>query len=433
MESNRELMSSLRQLPIARLPRVACYTNTRLGHLPESAMMSDATDSPAHPLSERTLYLMAAACGFSAANIYYNQPLLVDFAAYFHATPAQVGWIATAAQVGYGLGLFFFLPLGDRIERRRLVLGLSVACLLLLIGMACAPTLPLVIAAQLLVGITAMSAQIMIPLGVELTPPARRGHTVGIMMGGLLCGIVGARFVGGLIGDHFGWRAMFGLAATIMLALTFALRAGLPHHAPTQHIAYPALMRSLLHLMLTQPRLWPASLASGLTFGCFAVFWTTLSFLMEARFGLGAREAGMFGLLGLIGAGGAPLAGKLTDRHGSALTIWIALALCLAAFVLMGFWVTLPSLVLGVVMMDIGVQSTQVAGQAHVISLLPEARSRLNCIYMVTRFAGAAAGSALGAWAWTRHGWDGVCGVAIAMTVLAMGVHGFAQRSRAEE
>lgn len=162
-------------------------------------------------LPDRTLLLMAAACGISAANIYYNQPLLVDFATQFGVGAAQAGWVATAAQVGYGLGLFLFLPLGDLMERRSLVLRLTGACIVLLAGMACAPSLAWLVAAQLLVGLTAMSAQVLIPLAVELTPPVRRGRTVGVLMGGLLCGILGARAVSGFVGDHFGWRAMYAL------------------------------------------------------------------------------------------------------------------------------------------------------------------------------------------------------------------------------
>ncbi|MES2462570.1 MAG: MFS transporter [Armatimonadota bacterium] len=373
--------------------------------------------------SERTLWLMAAACGASAANIYYNQPLLGDFAAYFNAPPTEAGWVAVAAQTGYGIGLLFFLPLADLVERRRLVLLLVSACVVLLVGTALAPTLPVLVLLQLLVGMTAMGSQILIPLAVDMTPIEKRGHTVGILMGGLLGGVLLARTVAGIVSDHLGWRAMYALAAVIMLTMLFLLRVGLPHRPPVLRIRYGVLMGSLWHLLRTQPRLWSASIVSALSFGGFTAFWTTLSFLMISRFHRGATEAGLFGIVGLIGALGAPLAGRLADRKGTAFTVTLALLSSLAAFVLMGVWVTIPALIVGVLLMDLGVQSVQVAAQAKVISLVPEARSRLNSLYMVTRFAGGAGGSLIGAAAWSEFRWHGVCIAAVALTALALLVH----------
>jgi predicted MFS family arabinose efflux permease len=374
-------------------------------------------------LSERTLWLMATACGASAANIYYNQPLLGDFAAYFAATPTQAGWVAVAAQTGYGVGLLFFLPLADLVEKRRLVLLLVSACVVLLAGAALAPTLPFLIALQLLVGKTAMSSQILIPLAVEMTAPEKRGHTVGILMGGLLGGILLARTLAGIVSDHLGWRAMYALAAGMMLTMAFLLRAGLPHRPPVLALRYATLMGSLRHLLITQPRLRAASLVSALSFAGFTAFWTTLSFLMIERFHRGATEAGLFGIVGLIGALGAPLAGRLSDRRGVSFTVTLALLSSLAAFALMGIWVTIPGLIVGVLLMDLGVQSVQVAAQAKVISLLPEARSRMNSLYMVTRFIGGAGGSFLGAAAWSAYRWPGVSAAALSLTALALLVH----------
>ena len=384
--------------------------------------MPDEIDEPKR-LSERTLWLMAAACGASAANIYYNQPLLGDFAAYFRATPTAAGAVAVAAQSGYGLGLLFFLPLADLVDRRRLVLLLMGACVALLLATALAPTLPVLILLHLLVGTTAMSAQILIPLAVEMSPSEKRGHVVGILMGGLLGGILLARTVSGIVGDHGGWRAMYGLASGMMLVMGLLLRAGLPHRAPTLQIKYGALMGSLWHLARTQPRLWLASLVSALSFGSFTAFWTTLSFLMKVQFHRGASEAGMFGIVGLIGALGAPLAGKLSDRKGVELTVTLALFSSLIAFALMWLWPTIPGLIAGVLLMDLGVQSVQVGEQAKVIALLPDARSRINSLYMVTRFVGGAGGSLLGAVAWSSGHWPGVCAAALLLTIAALIIH----------
>ena len=401
-----------------------CVPAMSLDVTPAEAALTDPTATgPAVALPRGTLWLMAIACGASAANIYYNQPLLGDFAKSFGASAFGAGLIATAAQVGYGVGLLFFVPLGDRLERRRLVLALTGACAVLLVATALAPTLPALIACQLLVGVTAMSAQLLIPLAVDLTPPAQRGGTVGTLMSGLLLGILLARTVAGVVGDHVGWRWMFGLAAVVMLALAGALYRGLPRRAPTLALSYGQLMASLVVLLRTQPTLWVASVVSAISFGCFTGFWTVLSFLMAERFGRGATEAGLFGIVGVIGALGAPLAGRLTDRRGPTVTVAVALALTIASFALMWGWATLAGLIVGVLLMDLGVQSIQVAAQSTVIALVPDARSRVNTLYMVARFVGGAAGSAIGAAAWTGHRWPGVCAAAIASLVVASVVH----------
>ncbi|HEX8322385.1 MAG TPA: MFS transporter [Tepidisphaeraceae bacterium] len=366
---------------------------------------------------------MAAACGTAAANIYYNQPLLGDFAKQFNVDPSRAGLVATASQVGYGIGILFFVPLGDLLERRRVVLTLAYACTLLLVCTGAASSLTMLIIAQGLVGITAMSAQLLIPLAVDLSPPHKRGHTVGVLMAGLLCGLLLARTLGGFVGDHFGWRAMFYLAAGIMFATGVVLHLTLPHRRPTLSMNYGQLMTSLIDLLRTQPTLRRASLISGASFASFTAFWTTLSFLMHDRFGRGATEAGLFGVIGLAGALAAPLAGKLSDRRGPAFTVTIAMLLSIASFVLMAGWVSIAGLIVGVLLLDLGVQSVQVAAQSEVMALVPDARSRLNTIYMVARFIGGAAGSAAGAFAYTHGGWTATCAAAIGVLVVGTIVH----------
>lgn len=372
---------------------------------------------------------MAAACGASAANIYYNSPLLSDFQKFFHSTTEHAGLVATAAQVGYGIGLLLFVPLGDIVERRKVVLWLTAVCTALLLVMAAAPTLNALVVAQLLVGITAMSAQLLIPFAIDLTPPERRGHTVGVLMAGLLSGLLLARTVAGYVGEHFGWRTMFVIGAAVLAVLWVVLHLELPHRAPAARLSYGRLMRSLIELPRRHPQIWPASIVSALSFGSFMVFWTALSFLMVEHFHRGASEAGLFGIVALLGVFAAPAAGKLSDRRGPAFTVWICLAASAAAFGLMWGWTTIPALVIGVVLMDVGVQCIQVACQSKVMSLAPEARSRMNTLYMVMRFIGGAAGSTLGAVAWARGGWPAVCAVAIGLTVLAAVIHLFGTRA----
>jgi predicted MFS family arabinose efflux permease len=387
------------------------------------ALLSSPNYSDPVGVSDRTLWVMAAACGTAAANIYYNQPLLGAFATYFHASETQAGMIATAAQIGYGTGIFFFVPLGDLMERRKLVLLLTAACCVLLVGAATAPTLWLLVLFQLLVGIAAVASQVLIPLAIDLSPPARRGHTVGILMAGLLVGILLARTVAGFVAAFAGWRATYYMASGVMFIMWFILRASLPHRASSLKMSYGRLLHSMLELLSTQPQLWVASLVSGLSFGAFSAFWTALSFLMKVQFHRGSAEAGLFGIVGIAGAMAAPFAGKLSDRRGPRFTITVSVLSSAAAFVVMGWWVTIASLIVGVLLMDMGVQALQVAEQATVMALVPGARSRINKLYMVARFLGGASGSALAAVAWSHYQWTGVCAVCIAMMIAAMAVH----------
>lgn len=397
-----------------------------------NTITSSHTREPAEGgLSRRTLWLMAASCGICVANVCYNQPLLGDIASYFHATAAQVGWVAMASQAGYGLGLLLLLPLGDILERRRLVQTIIGLCAGVLALTAVAPTLGLFIAGNLLVGVTSMASQILIPFAVELSPPERRGHTVGVMMTGLLGGILLARTLAGFVGDRLGWRAMYGLATLLMIGLACALQGRLPHRRPTTRMPYGRLMASLWQVLRTQPRLWRPSIVTALSFGSFTAFWTTLAFVMQDHFHLGASATGLFGLVGLAGALAAPHAGRLADRRGASFTVVLALIASLAAFGLMSVWLTIPGLIFGVMLMDVGVQTVQVSEQGTVLALMPEARSRLNTLYMVARFIGGAIGSLAGAYAWTYGRWPSVCAVAFAMNALALGIHWIALRRRA--
>lgn len=374
-------------------------------------------------LSKRQLGLMTVASGITVANIYYNQPLLGQFASTFHADVQSVGLVSTATQAGYGCGILFLLPLGDLVNRARLVLLLVNLCGLFLAVTAFSSGLSFLIAAHFLVGVTAISAQILIPFAVEHSAPERRGHTVGLLFGGLLYGILLGRVVGGVMEEFLGWRVLYGAAAVAMFILGLALRGSLPRQLPVQTLSYPQLMRSLFTLAATQPVLRRSALMSGLSFAGFTGFWTVLSFLMAEHFQLGAMAAGLFGLVGAVGAWTAPSLGRLTDRKGPAFTIGLALAISAAAFAVMGWWVSLPVLIVGVVVMDVGVQAFQVAAQSRVITLLPDAVSRLNSLYVAGRFIGGAAGSALAALVWARWNWTGFCVLAVGFNLAAGLVH----------
>ncbi len=354
--------------------------------------------------------VLAVAAGTSVGNLYLLQPLLPAVARGFATTPRAVGLVSMLTQVGYGAGMFFFIPLGDVLPRRRLMLALLGAVSVALLATAAASRLALLGAASLAVGMTTVVPQLAVPLAADLAPPEVRGRAVGTVMGGLLAGILLARTVSGFVGAYLGWRAVYVLAAALMIALGAGLRALLPESRPEASLPYPALLRSLFTLAREEPVLREATALGALGFASFSVFWSTLAFLLEARHGLGPDAAGLFGILGAAGALAAPLIGRLADRTSARANGGVALLVALAGYgVFAATGGALAGLVAGVLLLDVGVQGSHVSNLARVHARRPEARSRMNTIYMVGYFAGGALGTAIGAWAWGAFRWPGVC------------------------
>lgn len=369
------------------------------------------------------LALLALTAGATVANIYLLQPLLAIVAREFATTPRAVGVVSMLTQVGYGSGMFFFVPLGDVLERRRLMLVLLGAATVALLAAAAAPSLPLLALASLAIGVTSVVPQLAVPLAAHLAPPAERGRAVGTVMGGLLVGILLARTASGFLGAHLGWRAVYFIAAGLMLVLAAALRGFLPRSPPEVSLPYPALLRSLFTLFAEEPVLREAALLGALGFAAFSVFWSTLAFFLEARLGLGADVAGLFGVLGAAGALAAPLVGRRADRTSPRASAGLMLAIALAGFgALAATGHHLAGLVVGVLLLDVGVQGNHVSNLARVHARRADARSRMNTVYMVTYFVGGAAGTAVGTWAWTGHGWAGVCAAGAGLVLAALGV-----------
>ena len=370
---------------------------------------------------------MAVACAVSVANLYYCQPLLSDIGASLGVGPRQIGYLPMWTQAGTALGMFAFVPLGDMLPRRGLIVAMSLAIALAASLMALAPGIALVNLAGFAIGLTTIVPHLVLPFAAKLAPAERRGHVVGIVLGGLLIGILLARVVSGYVGDVFGWRAMYWAAAGSMVALAAALRLGLPIDTPDLNLHYRQLVASIWHLARTEPVLREAAITGGMLFGAFSTFWTTLIFFLATPpYHFGARTAGLFGLVGAAGALIAPWAGRLSDRRGPAFAVTVAILTTLASWLVFGAAGThLWALIAGVVILDLGVQAGHVANQTRIYALIPEARSRLNTVYMVSYFLGGALGSALGAYAWTRSGWSGVCvaGALQCAVALAARVH----------
>ncbi|MFC6225477.1 MFS transporter [Hymenobacter artigasi] len=401
--------------------------------LTEPAPAAVSPPLPLRRLDGALVWLMALTCGLVVANIYYNQPLLAAIGRTFHLSDSSASLVATATQVGYTLGMLFVVPLGDMLERKRLILIMllgAAACL----GLAAfAPSFALLAGASILLGICSAVPQLLLPMAAHLAPEADRGRIVGRIMSGLLIGILASRTLSGYVGAHLGWRAMFEIAAGLMLALLGLLAWRLPRDQPNFAGSYGSLMKSLLTLTSTLPALRRSALVGGLLFAAFSVFWTTLTFFLEGpAYQYGSDVVGFFGLIGAMGALAAPLAGKVADTRGPDFTIGVGILLALAAYVLMGLTgFHLAGLVLGVILLDVGVQSVHISNQTKVFSLVPEARSRLNTVYMTGYFTGGSLGSVAGGLAWVHGGWAGVCMLGGAFTGAAYLVSRFYGRNSA--
>jgi len=373
-------------------------------------------------ISPRLVLLLAVAAAATVANLYYAQPLLPEMARSLGVSARAVGWVPVLTQVGYAIGLFLFIPLGDAVERRRLILLLVGASAAALLAASAAPGVATLSMACLAVGFFTVVPHVAVPLAAHLAAPSQRGRVIGLIMSGILAGILLARTVAGLVGGALGWRAVYAIAAAGMVSLALALRRLLPPSPPERQVRYGELLASLVPLVRAEAELRQPSLIGAMIFGAFSVFWTTLAFFLETPpYHWGAEGAGLFGLIGLTGVFAAPLVGRLADRRGARFATGVSLLLALASFGVLGLLGrTLPGLVLGVVLLDVGVQSAHVGNLARIHALDPAARSRRNTVYMVAYFAGGALGTWLGVRAWTRFGWTGVSAAGAGFVLLAL-------------
>lgn len=373
-------------------------------------------------LGRGLIFAMAAAGGLAVANVYYNQPLLGLIEHSYPGSPA-IGLIPTATQLGYAIGLFFLVPFGDLVERRSAIVTQFMLLAGALVLAALAKTTFALIAASLVLGVAATVAQQIVPFAAILSPPARRGAVVGTVVSGILCGILLSRTLAGFVGAHFGWREMFWLSVPLAIIAGLLMRFALPRHYPSTALTYPDALKSLFHMWAEEPALRRATYTQAALFASFTIFWTILSLrLLEPSFGYGAEVAGIFGIIGAAGIFAAPLAGRIADRKGPHMVVASSAVATLLSWAIFGIWGTVAGLVVGVVVLDVGVNSALVANQHQIFQIRPEARSRLNTLFMTGMFIGGSLGSLGATAAYHLGGWNWVCVYGGLLALVAIGL-----------
>ncbi|MGA9651095.1 MFS transporter [Pedobacter sp.] len=362
-------------------------------------------------LKRADILLMAFCTGLIVANIYYCQPLVILIAKDFKISESYAGHITYLTQIGYAVGLFLLVPLGDMLERKKQILTTTAIAIVSLLLAAISKNFILLQIASVFIGITSIVPQLILPLAANLSNDEERGKNIGIIMSGLLVGILGSRAISGTVGDLLGWRAVFFMAAILCGLLMFLMAKRLPQSLPTFKGNYKALMQSMFGYIKTQPVLRETSIINFFAFAIIMAFWTTMVlFLANEPFKFQAYQIGLFGIAGAAGALAAPLVGKISGKGNPRKNLKIGFALQLASALL--FYFTGSNLfvfILGVILIDIAQQAIHVTNQTRIYTLVPEARNRLNTIFMSVSFIGASCGSALGLWLWDKGGWALFC------------------------
>ena len=376
------------------------------------------------PLKSSVVLLFAIACGLAVSNVYYAQPLLDAMAEAFAMSPASIGIVITLTQIGYGIGLVLLVPLGDLLNRRRLIVTQTLLSAVALLMIALAPNSLWLLLGMTLTGLLAVVTQVLVAYAATLAIPAQRGRVVGVVTSGIVVGILLARTVAGAMADLAGWRAIYLLSAGLTLLMAILLLRVLPRHESARpSSAYGALIVSVFRLFKQEPVLRQRAILALLTFASAMVLWTPMVLPLAAPpLSLSHSEIGLFGLAGAAGALAAARAGHLADRGLGQWVSSVSLLLMLASWLPIALTQSsLWALLLGVITLDLGLQAVHVTSQSMIYSVRPEAQSRFTAGYMLFYSIGSAVGSILSTATYAWVGWSGVCLLGAAINALALG------------
>ncbi|GLK89709.1 MFS transporter [Pseudomonas turukhanskensis] len=389
--------------------------------------------SPTHLTMTRGMVLLFAfCCGVIVANIYYSQPIIELIAPDIGLSATAASLIVSLTQIGYALGMLFLVPLADLLENRKLMIVTALVSVASLLAAAFTTQPHAFLLVSLMIGLSTVSVQILIPLAAHLAPEASRGRVVGGIMGGLLLGILLARPLSSLIADHFGWRAVFMVAAAVMTAIVVILATTMPRRQPDHSATYGQLLLSLGNLFKREPVLRQRAMMQGCMFATFSLFWTAVPLELARNHGLSQTQIALFALVGAIGAVAAPIGGRLADAGHTRVTTRLALVLAVLCFLPAFFPPTnsVIALALTGVVLDFCVQMNMVLGQRAIYALDASSRGRLNALYMTAIFVGGALGSALASALFDHTGWLGIVALGSAFPLLALAVFVLSERKR---
>ena len=364
-------------------------------------------------LTNQVTFLLALTCGVVVANMYYIQPIGTQIAQAFQVSIGSIGFVTMLTQLGYALGLLFLVPLGDVVDRRKLIIRVAALSSLSLSAAFFAPSFFLFALSSFFIGLLSIVAQIIIPYAAVMAGPANRGKVTGRMLGGLLTGILLSRTISGFIASAASWRTVYLIAVIFVLALVVLLQLKLPktviHTQTSNRLTYLGSLKSLPKLIKSQPLLREATVNGFFMFATFSIFWSTLIFFVSSpAYYWGPKEVGILAIFGLSGAFVAPIIGRLSDYYPERKIVLIGLLMQFGSFILLflgGTHVVL--LILAIIVLDIGTQFGQVANQTRVQNLGEEASNRNNTVFMFFYFIGGSLGSLIGTLMWQNYGWSG--------------------------
>ena len=368
------------------------------------------------------LLILAIISGLAVANLYYNQPLLNDICRDLRVSEFTANLITMVTQIGYALGLLFIIPLGDLYSRRRIIVINFSLLSISMLSIALSESIWFVLASSLVTGICSVMPQIFIPIASQFSRPEDKSKNVGILVSGLLTGILGSRVISGMVGEYWGWRTMYYLAAVIMFVCIFIVLRVIPDMSVNYKGTYKDLMHSLLTIFRQRPDIRLSSLRAGLCFGSFLALWACLAFkLSGAPLYAGNNVIGLLGLCGVAGALTASIVGRYVRILGVKRLNYIGCMIIMFSWAIMYiFQDTYLGFIIGIMLIDIGMQCIQLSNQAYVLTSVPNAANRVNTIFMTTYFVGGALGTFLTGLFWQEMQWEGVVTVGVSLTLLSL-------------